>query len=162
MCNRYRLDADRVALAATFGVFISGDLSLPPGELFPRRTGAVIRRDGERLVLDRMSWGLPPPGSARSPLTNVRKLDSPYWRSLLSRPASRCLVPVTSFCEWSGEKGAKVENWFSLRNQPVFAFAGVWRQVDGTGAAAYGFLTCAPNPLVGRVHPKAMPVILHA
>ena len=26
---------------------------------------------------------------------------------------------------------------------------------------AYGFLTCAPNPLVARVHPNAMPVILH-
>lgn len=26
---------------------------------------------------------------------------------------------------------------------------------------AYAFLTCEPNPLVGVVHPKAMPVILH-
>lgn len=26
---------------------------------------------------------------------------------------------------------------------------------------AFAFLTCEPNPLVGAVHPKTMPVILH-
>ena len=25
----------------------------------------------------------------------------------LSRPDRRCIVPVTSFCQWEGEKGAK-------------------------------------------------------
>lgn len=162
VCNRYRLSAEEAEIAATFGVVISEDLSLPPGELFPKRTGVVLRRDVEPLMLDAMSWGLPPPASARSPITNVRNLDSPFWRTLLARPANRCLVPVTSFCEWSGEKGAKVENWFSLRDRPIFAFAGVWRTYGDVAARSYGFLTCEPNPLVAPVHPKAMPVVLHA
>ncbi|WP_243455609.1 SOS response-associated peptidase family protein [Sphingosinicella sp. BN140058] len=52
-------------------------------------------------------------------VTNVRNLTSPFWRSSLKDPARRCLVPVTGFCEWEGEKGAKREHWVSLR-LPVF------------------------------------------
>lgn len=163
MCNRYRASADEVALAATFGIVISEDLTLPPGELFPKRRGLVLRRDVGALVADVMSWGLPGPAAARAPVTNIRNLDSPFWRTLLNRPRQRCLVPVSTFCEWSGEKGAKVEHWFSLRDRPLFAFAGIWRELDEVvGEKAYGFLTCEANPLVGAVHPKAMPVILHA
>jgi putative SOS response-associated peptidase YedK len=111
-----------------------------------------------------MSWGFPPPPAGRAPVTNVRNLASPFWRRTLSKPERRCLVPVTSFCEWEGEKGSKVERWFSLPASPIFAFAGVWRPVpvgEDRWRGAYAFLTCEPNPLVAPIHPKAMPVILH-
>lgn len=156
------MSADEAALAATFGVFIPNDYSEPGGELFPKRPGLVLRRDVEPLVADVLSWGLPSLAAAKGPCTNVRNLDSPHWRNLLANPANRCLVPVTTFCEWSGEKGAKLEHWFGLRDRPVFAFAGLYRYLDDEGAGSYGFLTCEPNPLVAAVHPKAMPVILHA
>jgi putative SOS response-associated peptidase YedK len=73
-------------------------------------------------------------------------------------------VPVTSFCEWEGEKGSKLERWFSLPAAPIFAFAGVWRPT--AEGKAFAFLTCGydGNPsthIVGAVHPKACPVILH-
>ena len=48
-----------------------------------------------------------------------------------------------------------------MRDGEPFAFAGV---VFGTGPGEldrFAFLTCAPNTVVGSVHPKAMPVILH-
>lgn len=163
MCNRYRMSAKEAAIAATFGVVIPEDYSEPGGDLFPKRPGLVLRRDVEPLIAEVMSWGLPGPAAARGPVTNIRNLDSPFWRTLLSRPRQRCLVPVSAFCEWSGEKGSKVEHWFSLRDRPLFAFAGVWRDLDDAQEnRAYGFLTCEANPLVGAVHPKAMPVILHA
>src|SRR5262245_10327971 len=34
------------------------------------------------------------------PVTNVRNLKSPYWRGWL-KAEWRCLVPATSFCEWT-------------------------------------------------------------
>lgn len=49
--------------------------------------------------------------------------------------------------------------WFTVLSEPVFAFAGIWRPVDLS--AAYALLTCEPNPLVAKIYPKAMPVILH-
>jgi putative SOS response-associated peptidase YedK len=66
---------------------------------------------------------------------------------------------VPDFCEWEGEKGSKLERWFSVSSAPIFAFAGVWRPTEA--GKAYAFLTCEPNPIVAPIHPKAMPVILH-
>ena len=51
--------------------------------------------------------------AARQEVTNVRNLTSPFRRSSLKDPARRCLLPVTDFCEWEGDKGAKREHWFS-------------------------------------------------
>jgi putative SOS response-associated peptidase YedK len=110
-------------------------------------------------VLDVMHWGFPPPPKSRAPVTNVRNLASPFWRSALKNPERRCLVPVTKFCESEGERGSKREHWFSLPSSPVFAFAGIWRPTEAGKAIA--FFTCEPNPLVAPIHPKAMPVVLH-
>jgi putative SOS response-associated peptidase YedK len=93
------------------------------------------------------------------PVTNVRNLASPFWRSALKHCERRCLVPVNDFCEWEGVKGAKVERWFSLPASSIFAFAGIWRPTEN--GRSFAFLTCDPNPLVAPIHPKAMPVILH-
>jgi putative SOS response-associated peptidase YedK len=164
MCNRYRMSEKDRALAEHFGVFVPPDLTFPNPELFPKREGLVVRMEEGRRVLDTMSWGFPPPPTGRAPVTNVRNLTSPFWKGALGKPERRCLVPVTSFCEWEGEKGSKVERWFSLPASPLFAFAGVWRPVpagEDRWQRAYAFLTCEPNPLVAPIHPKAMPVILH-
>ncbi len=158
MCNRYRQVKTREDLSAIFDARPILDAPEPATELFPKRLAAVVRKqDGERVV-DVMRWGFPPPASGRAPVTNVRNLASPFWRSALARPDRRCLVPVTDFCEWEGEKGAKKERWFALRSQDIFAFAGIWRPTDQ--GPAFAFLTCDPNPLVAPIHPKAMPVIL--
>jgi putative SOS response-associated peptidase YedK len=146
------------AIAAVFGVVVPPDFAWPQPELFPKREGLVIRKQNGTRVIDKMIGGFPPPPKSRAPVTNVRNLSSPFWRSALARAERRCIVPVTDFCEWSGEKGSKAEHWFSLPATPIFAFAGVWRPLEE--GRAYAFLTCEPNPLVAPIHPKAMPVIL--
>lgn len=109
-----------------------------------------------------MKWGFPPPMAASRPVTNVRNLASPFWRTALSRPDRRCLVPVTAFSEWTAEpdpvSGRKRKVWFDLPAHEVFAFAGVWRPTGEIDR--FAFLTIAPNELVGAIHPKAMPMIL--
>jgi len=121
----------------------------------------VVRKDGGERVLDLMTWGVPLQGK---PITNVRNLQSPFWRNMIANPDRRCIVPVTDFCEWSGEKGSKQEHWFSLPSREVFAFAGVWRPTEQ--GKAYAFLTCgydgdSATHIVGKIDPKACPVILH-
>lgn len=160
MCNRYRGSDDLDAIRSTFDVRLAPDTGrLPDSELFPKRLGYVVRKEAGERILDVMRWGFPPPAAGRAPVTNVRNLSSPFWRSALARPNRRCLVSVVEFCEWSGEKGSKKEHWFSVPSQPVFAFAGIWRPVEDE--RVFAFLTCEANPLVGAVHEKAMPVILH-
>ncbi len=164
MCNRYRLRAPASAIVAAMSVDELGEINLPPTELFPKRPALVVRGAGDSRVAEVMSWGFPPPAAASGPVTNVRNLASPFWRSALANPARRCLIPASDFCEWEGEKGAKIARWFSVPSQPVFAFAGLWRPVseDMLGpTACFAMLTCDPNAIVAPVHPKAMPVILH-
>lgn len=118
----------------------------------------VIERDGQRIS-GLMTWGVPNAGKL---VTNVRNLESPFWRGMLEAPHHRCLVPATEFEEWSATPdpgtGKKRAHWFSIPSRPLFAFAGIWRMVDEQ--PRYAFLTTEPNALIGAVHPKAMPVIL--
>ena len=164
MCNLYSMTATVDELRRIFGGFEGDTANLPPfDEIYPGYRAPVLRRgDGGGLRLEMMSWGFPGPQSARSrPVTNVRNLASPFWRNALNQSGRRCIVPATSFCEWTGEPGRKSKVWFGLAEEqasPVFAFAGLWR--PGDGGPFMAFLTCDANRMVGEVHPKAMPVML--
>ena len=117
-----------------------------------------------------MRWGFPPPPNLGTrPVTNIRNTNSAYWRGWLT-PRYRCLVPATSFCEWTDSQ-PKVPHWFALgEDRPLFAFAGLWRPWTGTRGTKsapvegehllFSFLTTEPNDVVRPIHAKAMPVIL--
>lgn len=165
MCNLYSMTATVEELRRLFGPFDGDTRNLPPfGEIYPGHEAPVLARKASGdLGLELMTWGFPgPPSAGRRPVTNVRNLASPFWRSALSDPRRRCIVPATRFCEWTGEKGSKRKVWFGLTDdrQPLFAFAGLWR--PGEGGPFFAFLTCDANQVVGAVHPKAMPVMLTA
>ena len=90
----------------------------------------IIRRgpDGEReLVMAR--WGMPgPPQFGGRPVTKIRNVGSPHWRRWLG-PASRCVVPATSFCGYADTKPRKTPMWFAIdAERPLFAFAGYGRR----------------------------------
>lgn len=177
MCNRYRMSEAQADLARRYGIEppYAPDLTIPPPELFPKTMAYVIREEEGRRILDAIAWGVPTqvPGKRidkatgkpimlSKDVTNVRNLSSPAWRSMLDRPAARCLVPVTSFSEYGqtrGDDGKLPLHWFDVPSRPIFSFAGIWRQTEQ--GPRFAFLTCEPNSIVGPIHPKAMPVILH-
>ena len=141
MCNLYTMTATVDEMRRVFGPFTGDTANLPPfDEIYPGKRAPVLRREGAGLKLDMMSWGFPGPAAARGrPVTNVRNLASPFWRSAIASPERRCIVPVTRFCEWTGEVGAKRKVWFGLSDEaePLFAFAGIWRPGEG-GRAVHG------------------------
>jgi hypothetical protein len=95
----------------------------------------------------------------------VRNLCLPQWRKLAEDPAYRCLIPLTEFCEWTPDKHdlgdggpIKGEMWLNVKDQPIFAIAGFWRQLGED--RTFAMVTCNPNELVAPIHPKAMITIL--
>ena len=168
MCNLYSMTRSRDAIRQLFGVGRDATANQPPlPAIFPDQMAPVIRVDRDRTrVMEAMRWGFPPPPNLGTrPVTNVRNTASPYWRGWL-KPAFRCLVPATAFCEYTDSQ-PKVAHWFALSpERPVFAFAGIWRPWTGTrkGEAGehhlFAFLTTEPNDVVRPVHAKAMPVLL--
>lgn len=166
MCNLYRMTSNPQAIAQLFAPVETGGVNLPAfNEIYPDQAAPVLvagRGDGDPRRLGTMRWGWPPFGTVRRPITNIRNLASPMWRKALADPRRRCLVPVTAFSEWSAQPdpatGRKRKHWFALREAELFAFAGLWRRTED--GPRFAFLTCEANTVVGRVHPKAMPVIL--
>lgn len=173
MCNHYRLNPENIPAWAEWAGF-----NLPPvqdlmtqaaSDVFPKRQGLVVRAEAGAFMADAMQWGVPRTMAGKRPgttvtkrITNVRNLDSPFWRSMLAAPARRCLVPFSRFAEpkpgTDPETGRPNEWWFTVTDRPIAAFAAIWRPTDEGNA--YAFLTCEPNALVQPLHPKAMPVIL--
>lgn len=174
MCNHYRNDIRKRGLSrAIYGYEEFSEIKIRfdnhPVDIYPDGIAPVIRRREGSIDLAALRWGFPPPPNvAGRPVTNVRNLSSPYWRGWL-KPEWRCLVPFTSFSEWT-PTAPKREIWFSLTSGEPACFAGIWRPWTGTrGTKAapvtgdhllYSFLTCEPNGVVAPIHPKAMPVVL--
>ena len=168
MCNLYSMTSNQEAFRRLARVMREsiGNLQPLPG-IFPDQMAPVVRVDkrGERGV-ESMRWGFPPPPNlGNRPVTNVRNTKSPYWRTWL-KPEFRCLVPATSFCEYTDSQ-PKVPHWFALADdRPLFAFAGIWRPWTGERKKEskehllFSFLTTEANDVVRPIHAKAMPVML--
>ena len=73
-------------------------------------------------------------------------------------PARRCLIRVTAFAEAQGPRGGKTRSWFTPPEQPLFAWAGLWRPSAEWGEVYAGVMAEA-NACVAPVHDR-MPVIL--
>jgi putative SOS response-associated peptidase YedK len=168
MCNLYSITRSQEAMRHLFRVMRDLSGNLPPlPAIFPDNLAPIVRTtpDGER-ELAMMRWGFPPPPNlGTAPVTNVRNLKSPYWRGWL-KAEWRCLVPATSFCEWTDTR-PKVTHWFAIdESRSLFAFAGIWRLWTGerkgeTGEhQMFAFLTTQSNDVVRPIHAKAMPVLL--
>lgn len=179
MCNLYSMTRNKDAIRDLFKVDkddVVGTNWPPMTGIFPNYKAPVIRQTEEGRELFMAYWGMPNPPQIPGYSTNIRNTGSPHWRRWTT-PASRCLVPVTSFSEYAPEPDPVTKKkdivWFALsQERPLFAFAGIWAEWNGSrGPAknptvsgphlAYAFLTTAPNAVVEPIHPKAMPVILH-
>lgn len=163
MCNLYRMTSNVQAIAQMFAPVANAQANLPAfHEIYPDHDAPVLVGADAARRIEMMRWGWPSFGQVKRLVTNIRNLASPMWRAALGDPARRCLVPVTAFCEWSQDPdpatGHKRKHWFAIKEQPLFAFAGLWRPAEG--GPRFAFLTCEANAVVGQVHPKAMPVIL--
>ena len=159
MCLLYRLDKPADEVAKWFGADAGSD-PWPGDYVAPGKFAPVVIHGKEGRYLAPRLWGVPPPPRVERPVFNVRNLESPFWIGTLRHTEFRCLVPVTSFMEWGGgAAGKRMQHWFTLPSAPIFAFAGIWRDSE---VPSFAFLTIEPNRLVGAVHGKSMPLILHA
>lgn len=177
MCNRYLKDATweeevahykeidawrRERMQETPEVWRgSPALSNFANELYPGYKGLVYAAGG----FEAMTWGFPRVMTGTKgqklkprPVNNTRteNLGSPFWRDSFAK--RRCLIPVTSFAEAEGEKGAMTCTWISLPDAPIFSCAGIWRDSPEWGRV-YSMMMTEPCEATSCVHDR-MPVIL--
>ena len=170
MCGRYDLSDNPAAIKAKFSVPTVPQFA-PNPDLRPTNSAPIVRldADGEReCALAR--WGLVPTWAKELKFGNrcinarsetVAKL--PAFRSAFRK--RRCLVPVNAFFEWSGDKGQRIKWRLSVRDEPLFALAGLWEwwrdpaTADADGVETYTIITCAANAAIAPLHDR-MPVIV--
>lgn len=164
MCNLYATRKSAAEVAAYFRADQPA-YSNAGEEVYPGAPGLVVIEDAGARVVRSMTWGFPlrlksmKPESKPKPVNNIADLTSFMWRGIAKQPGNRCLIPVTAFAEAEGVKGSKTRTWFSVTDQPVFAWAGMWRDSDEWGPVYSGLMTDA-NEAVAPAHDR-MPVILH-
>ncbi|MGI9658173.1 MAG: SOS response-associated peptidase, partial [Gaiellaceae bacterium] len=124
--------------------------------------------EGER-VAELMRWGLVPHW-AKDPSVSYKMINAraetvaekPVYKKLLE--SKRCLIPADGFYEWTtAPDGKKVPIRFTLSDEELFAFAGLWtswvNKESGELLDSCTIVTTTPNDLVAHTHNR-MPVIL--
>lgn len=178
MCNLYNMTTTSEAILQFTKAFDdNARWNEPSIDIYPGYKAPVVRvgQDGKREIA-RLTWGMPsPPQFVKNydpGVTNIRNVASPHWRRWLG-PASRCVVPFTSFAEpdpaSKGASGRTPNAWFAKDDtRPLMFFAGLWTPWKGVRKVRdgeqeyelYGFLTTSPNAVVAPIHQEAMPAIL--
>ncbi len=161
MCNRFALPASPEELAEHFGL---SDLEGPVARynVAPGEEILVVRREGQRRVLQRASWGLRPRGGQGAALLNIRaETLRTHTGAGQPRRRERVLVPAGGFFEWRHLGRARQPYYFKLKDSPLLGFAALCERRPATpgDGRCCALLTTAPNPLVAEVHDR-MPAIL--
>jgi len=169
MCGRYDLSDNPAAIKAKFSVLVVPAFS-PNPDLRPTNTAPVVRRShasGEREAA-LLRWGLVPVW-AKDLKFGARCINA-RAETLASTPSfrvadrkRRCLVPVNAFFEWTGEPGHKVKWRIGLKEEPLFALAGLWEwwkdPASQQSVETYTIVTTRANDLLAPIHDR-MPVVI--
>ena len=166
MCGRFSLiNAEANKLKKRFKVKKTPKGLKPRYNIAPGQSVAVISNKNPEEITE-MRWGLVPHWAkeinTRYSMINARA------ESILEKPAyrepfrdKRCLIIADSFYEWKKTASGKVPYRIKLKDNELFAFAGIWDMWDKDGEELYScsIITTGPNELMSGIHER-MPVIL--
>lgn len=169
MCGRYDLSDNPAAIRAKFRVPVVPDYS-PNPDLRPTNNAPVVRLSHASMQREAalLRWGLVP-AWAKDLKFGARCINA-RAETLASTPSfrvayrkRRCLVPVNAFFEWTGEPGHKIKWRIGLKDEPLFALAGLWEwwkdPASQQGIETYTIVTTRANDLLAPIHDR-MPVVI--
>jgi putative SOS response-associated peptidase YedK len=169
VCGRYDLSDSPAAIKAKFKVAVVPDFQGNP-DVRPTNTSPVVRcaHGSSQREVALLRWGLVPSWAkdlkfgARCINARSETLGStPAFRAAYRK--RRCLVPVNAFFEWSGEPGHKTKWRVGMRDEPLFALAGLWEwwkdPTSGRGVETYTIVTTRANDVLASLHDR-MPVVI--
>lgn len=136
-----------------------------PSDVTEGRQGVVLFEAGGIRRLRTMRWGFPRrvrdarmQGEEADIIGLVADLTNPIWEQTVVDPRYRCVIPMTHFGNPEGKAGSKTRTWFSVRDQPVMAWAGFCRNVPDVGPC-YAGMTTEANAAIPPTNDR-MPVLL--
>lgn len=168
MCGRFTLTLDVNDLKDIVGLEEMPKDYQPRFNIAPSQPVAVLT-SYPQPQLEMMRWGLIPfwakDKSIGNRLINARAetvAEKPAFRNAFA--SRRCLILADGFYEWqrTGGKRGSQPYYFQTKDNPLFAFAGLWETWDpknGEPVRSCTIITTQANEVVSPVHER-MPVIL--
>jgi putative SOS response-associated peptidase YedK len=165
MCGRFSQTKSKQEIKKRFNVKkvpdgIDNLFNIAPEQNIP----AILNESPDEVSLAR--WGLIPSWAKEEKtqysMINARAetlLEKPAYKRLVQR--KRCLIIADSFYEWKKVNGKKFPYRIMLRDDDLFAFAGLWDlwEKEGKSIISCSIITTSPNKLCEKIHDR-MPVIL--
>lgn len=168
MCGRFTLFSSEQELVSTFGIM--NEFSVEKRyNIAPSQQVLAIIQDGKSRRAGQLTWGLIPPWAKDkrigSKMINARGetiAEKPsFKRAFQSR---RCIIPTNGFYEWKNTNNGKQPYFIFVKDEPVFAFAGIWEKwIDPQSSEqiySCTIITTDANETVRSLHYR-MPVILN-
>ncbi len=167
MCGRYSLSKSKIELEERFQAELLSDFK-PRYNIAPTQLVPVITSQSPK-GFSFFYWGITPDFGQNKPVS--QKLINARAESIKEKISfkssfekRRCLIPADGFYEWKklGKK-TKIPYRFTLREDELFAFAGIWEEyetVNGEIQHTFLILTTSTNEIVSEIHDR-MPVILN-
>ncbi|MHC1707996.1 MAG: SOS response-associated peptidase [Bacteroidales bacterium] len=166
MCGRFQISKIEGDLQIRFHVDVEHEWLRQIFNAAPMMQLPVITSE-EPGRLSQLRWGLLPfwakDPSIAPKLINARAetlVEKPSFKNALK--SRRCIIPANAFYEWKREGGEKLPYRISLKDEELFAFAGLWekwKDPSGEVLQTFTIITTQPNEVVADIHDR-MPVIL--
>jgi putative SOS response-associated peptidase YedK len=168
MCGRFSLFANFREIEERFGeATFEEDEYEESYNIAPSQMVLSVINDGVKNRLGYLKWGLVPSWAKDSKvgfkMINARAEtvhEKPSFREAFKK--KRCLIVADSFYEWKRTENRKVPMRIKMKNNELFAMAGLWeswKSPSGELVHTCTILTTAPNDLMSTIHDR-MPVIL--
>jgi putative SOS response-associated peptidase YedK len=164
MSRLHTIRASVADITAQFGAAAAPDITVPE-ETIEGHRGLVILENNGRRLLKEITWGFPritremrEHGDAAGRVGLVADLTNPMWEHLVVDERYRCIIPITHFANPNGDAGAKTRTWFSVKDQPIMAWAGFCRNTPEFGPV-YAGMTMEANDAIPPTNDR-MPVLL--
>jgi putative SOS response-associated peptidase YedK len=164
MCGRFSLFSVQAILTRWDAV--SDEPIIPRYNIAPGQDILMIGNDYPGRLTE-AKWGLIPHWS-KDPKIGFRTINAKA-ETLEEKPAfkepfmrHRCLIPADGFYEWKETPSGKVPYRFTLKDESLFAFAGIfdlWKDDSGNLVKSVSIVTVEPNDLVKPIHDR-MPAVL--
>jgi putative SOS response-associated peptidase YedK len=166
MCGRFAFTETKIeTLKKRFDIKKAPPVLHPRYNISPTQDiYAILNESPDALSVIR--WGLVPFWAKDikigSRMINARAetlAEKPAFRSSIKN--KRCLILADSFYEWKRELRSKRPFRIMLKDESLFAFAGIWDawEKDGNHLTSCAIITTDSNSIVSPIHDR-MPVIL--
>jgi putative SOS response-associated peptidase YedK len=166
MCGRYTLVKKAENIEQRFGATLEKENVGQNFNAAPTQVLPVIS-NADPSAVSFYKWGLIPfwakDASIGNKMINARAetlTEKPAFRKSLQQ--KRCLVVADGFYEWKKEGKTKQPFRITLKDNGLFAFAGLWdewKDDKGNKVQSFTIITTDPNELMAPIHNR-MPVIL--